>query len=177
MTLPVMKMLPITPRAQLRISRVSGFTIIELMVTVTIMAILLSLAAPSLGNLVRDQRVKTATFDVYSAVTFARSEAIKRNVDVQIVPVDAAEWASGWSIQVGGGTLKAQDALSGLNITGPAAAITYQRDGRIAGAANETFVLKSSESAAVTARCVRLDLSGRPNIKVDTNSNSADGCQ
>jgi type IV fimbrial biogenesis protein FimT len=170
--------MPMTRPRRLRVPRVRGFTIIELMVTVTIVAILLSIAAPSLGNLVRDQRVKTATFDVYSALTFARSEAIKRNADVQIVPVSGnTEWASGWSIQVGGGTLKAQDALSGLTISGPNGAVTYQRDGRIAGAANETFVLLSSESAAVTARCVRLDLSGRPNIKVDTNSNSADGCQ
>jgi hypothetical protein len=45
------------------------------------------------------------------------------------------------------------------------------------GATAPTFVVKASDSTSTTARCVRVDLSGRPNIKVDTNSNPADGCQ
>lgn len=164
-----------------------GFTIIEMMVAVAVLAILVGLAAPSLQDLVRDQRIKTSTFDVYADLTYARSEAIKRNANVDIVPA-AGGWASGWQVQTTDATpviLKKQDALYGASIAVVDSArtalgnvtITYQRDGRMNNLVAPTFELTSSQSASITARCVRLDLSGRPNIKVDTNRNSADGCQ
>src|SRR4051812_38092652 len=53
-----------------------GFTTVELMVAVGIVAILAALAAPSLLAMIATQRVKTATFDLYSAMSYARSEAI-----------------------------------------------------------------------------------------------------
>ena len=161
-------------------SRYSGFTIVELMIAVAVLAVLTAVAAPSLSSLVRDQRVKTATFDVYSNLTFARSEAIKRNASIDLAAVDTAtppNWAAGWTVQVAGATLKTQDAIQGMTITGPDSPVSYQREGRIAGATAPTFVLKAADSSTTTARCVRVDLSGRPNIKVDTNSNPADGCQ
>jgi type IV fimbrial biogenesis protein FimT len=155
-----------------------GFTLIELVFTVAVLAILVTLAAPSLRDLVRDQRIKTATFEVYSSLTYARSEAIKRNASVTIVIASGTDWAAGWTVQDGGGTtLKTQAVLNSINITGPASPITYQRDGRLGGTANPTFLLKSAESDSITARCVRVDLSGRPNVKVDTNHDPSDGCQ
>ena len=157
---------------------VRGFTIIELMIAVAILAILVTIAAPSLSDLVRDQRVKTSTFDVFASLTFARSEAIKRNANVDIVPT-GADWALGWRVQVQSDStvLKRQDPLTAMSITGPAGTITYRRDGRLDGVTAPTFVVKSAESATITARCVRVDLSGRPNIKVDTNKDASDGCQ
>jgi type IV fimbrial biogenesis protein FimT len=154
----------------------NGFTIIELMIAVAVLAVLTAVAAPSLTSLVRDQRVKTATFDVYASLAFARSEAIKRNASIDLVTA-GTDWAAGWTVQVAGATLKTQDAIQGLAITGPASPVSYQRDGRIVGATAPTFVVTASDSTSTTARCVRVDLSGRPNIKVDTNSNPADGCQ
>ena len=41
-----------------------GFTLLELMVTLTIFGILAALALPAFGRFIRDQRVKTATFGV-----------------------------------------------------------------------------------------------------------------
>lgn len=157
---------------------VRGFTIIELMTTIAVLVILIAVAAPSFSDLVRDQRVKTATFDVYASLVFARSEAIKRNADVDVTPA-GADWAAGWSVSVqsDGTVLKRQDAVNAMNITGPTAAVTYRRDGRISGSTAPAFVVKSSESTTTTARCVRVDLSGRPNITVDTNGDASDGCQ
>ena len=155
-----------------------GFTLIEIMISIAILTILVMVAVPSMTDLIRDQRVKNATFDVYASLTFARSEAIKRGAAVDIVPTLAADWGSGWQVQVqlNNAPLKNQDAINGINILGPVGTISYQRDGRITPAA-PTFVLKSSQSDAITARCVRVDLSGRPNIKVDTNHDPNDGCQ
>jgi len=158
--------------------RARGFTIIEMMTTLAVLAILATIAAPSLSNLVRDQRVKTATFDVYASLVFARSEAIKRNADIDVAP-SGADWAAGWEVRVqsDGTVLKRQDALPGMSIATPAGAVTYRRDGRISGGAVPILVVKSAESNSITARCVLIDLSGRPNIKVDTNQDASDGCQ
>lgn len=156
----------------------SGFTIIELMTTLAVLAILITIAAPSLSDLVRDQRVKTATFDVYASVIFARSEAIKRNADVDLVPA-GADWAAGWMVRVQSDAtvLTRQNPLPAMSIAGPGGTITYRRDGRIFGGAAPLFVVKSAESNSITARCVRIDLGGRPNIIVDTNKDPTDGCQ
>ncbi len=166
--------------------RVRGFTLIEMIFTVVILAILLSLAAPSFSDLVRDQRVKTAIGDVHATLIYARSEAIKRNANVNIIIASGTDWAAGWSVQLPTTSpdcptlpciLKTQDALSGINITGTVSPVTFRGDGRLTAAASVSFDVRSSESASTTARCVRLDLSGRPNIKVDTDKNSANGCQ
>lgn len=163
------------PGARFALRSGRGFTLIELMISIAILAILVSVAAPSMSSLVRDQRVKTATFDVYASLAYARSEAIKRNANVDIT--HGADWGGGWQVQSGGAPLKNQDALSGISINGPAGAVTYQRDGRIRGTAAPLFVVKAAGDDTITARCVRVDLSGRPNIKVDTNKNPSDGCQ
>ncbi|HJW01959.1 MAG TPA: GspH/FimT family pseudopilin, partial [Azospira sp.] len=69
-----------------------GFSLIELMVTLSVLAIVLVIAAPSFGNFVLSQRVKTASFDVVASLSFARSEAIKQNGNVTIAPTGGS-WA------------------------------------------------------------------------------------
>jgi type IV fimbrial biogenesis protein FimT len=163
------------PRGYMR-KNAQGFTIVELLITVTVLGILAAVALPSLGNFVRDQRVKTAISDVYASFIYARSEAIKRSADVQVVP-NGTDWAAGWTVKdSGGASLKVQGAISGVAISGEAGTITYRRDGRLS-AAIATFVLSSPDSSSVTARCLRIDPSGRPNIKVDSNGDPTDGCQ
>jgi type IV fimbrial biogenesis protein FimT len=153
-----------------------GFTLIELMMSITILAILVGVAAPSMTALVRGQRVKSATSDLYASLAFARSEAIKRNANIDVVPA-ASDWGAGWQILSGTTALKSQNALAKVAISGPGGTVTYQRDGRLSGTSVPTFVVTSSEDTTIVARCVRVDLSGRPNIKVDTNHKSSDGCQ
>lgn len=154
-----------------------GFTLIEMMITILVLTILIVSAGPSLGRLMRDQRIKTVTFDVYASLIYARSEAVKRNATVDIVPVAPPDWASGWNIVTGTTTLKRQSAIGDISITGPAGAVTYRTSGRLSGNVAPNFILKSSQSDTITARCVRVDLSGRPNIKADTDRNPANGCQ
>lgn len=80
--------------------RVKGFTLIELMVTLVIAGILLSIAIPSFQNLVVDSRLNAAASDLADAVRLGRSEALKRNRPVvfcQIDPADADDCDSGGS--------------------------------------------------------------------------------
>ena len=84
------------PRA---VSRAAGFTIIELMLVLTVLGVLAAMALPSLSDLVKGQRVKTASSDVYASLIYARSEAIKRAADVAVVPnTPTGDWAAGWKV-------------------------------------------------------------------------------
>ncbi len=66
-----------------------GFTIIELMVTVLILAILAMLAMPSAQNAVMEQRIRSAVLEVMHLVDFARVQAQSRNRSYEMV-VDKA---------------------------------------------------------------------------------------
>ena len=61
-----------------------GFTAIELMVAVSIIAVLAALAGPSFAQIIESWRVRDATESLRSTLLFARSEAIKRGGQIAI---------------------------------------------------------------------------------------------
>ena len=133
------------------------------MVTITILGILASIAVPNYSSFVANQRVKTASFDVMSAMVLARSEALKRNTNVTVTPTTGTtDWASGWSVTAGT-TLNQQAAFRNLTITGPAS-LSYNSSGRLNTTAAASISISSTVSGA-TPRCISIDLSGRPNSK------------
>lgn len=71
----------------------SGFTLIELIITLTIIGILTALAAPGMGNFIKDQRLSGQTNDFVGDLNFARSEAIKRSTNITICKQDSASTA------------------------------------------------------------------------------------
>ena len=140
--------------------RSGGFTAIELMVVVALVAILTAIAAPYMGQMVRTQRLRTTSFDVFSSLTLARSEAIKRNVSVTMTPV-GGDWAKGWTItDANGNLLKTQGSVDTVTIAGPANAV-FNGTGRL-GAAIVPFDLDAVVGSSTLHRCVSVDLSGRP---------------
>lgn len=77
-----------------------GFTLIELMVVVALVAILLALAAPSLRDFAANQALAGATSDLMGASMTARAAAIGRNAETVIEPEDGVDWLSGWRVYV-----------------------------------------------------------------------------
>lgn len=57
--------------------RLQGFTLIELMVVIAIVAILLALALPSFESSIRSNRVATATNELMASMSLARTEAVR----------------------------------------------------------------------------------------------------
>ena len=137
----------------LGLGRQRGYTLLELMVTLGIVAILAGIAVPSFNDFIRTQRLRSVASDLNTTFQLARSEAVKRNADVTISRVGSG-WVEGWSA---GNTLRSQDAVSGVNITGSADSFAFRSNGRIDSAV--TFSLVSSASNSV-AKCVRVSLSG-----------------
>ncbi len=61
-----------------------GFTLVELLVTMTLVAILSAIALPSLSSFVTNSRVSSRANDFVAAINLARSEAVKRSSGVTI---------------------------------------------------------------------------------------------
>jgi len=152
----------VTVRAPVLRRPARGFTAVELMIVVAIVAILSAIAAPYMGQMVRAQRLRTTAFDVLASLTLARSEAIKRNVSVTIAP-NGGDWAKGWTVKdANNNLLMSQGTIETLTITGPAN-VVYTGSGRLGAAIvpfNLSVLIGSGQGTGY--RCVSVDLSGRP---------------
>lgn len=172
----------------------AGFTLLELMTVVTVMAILVAIAIPGFGYLSASTKVKAASTELYLAMTRARAEAVKRNRAVAIVKT-GAEWQAGWQIvsdtnndgsfaDIGDDDdddrlLSTQGELKRVTITlaetcgaPPCTMVVFRPSGRIAdnvsdGASPPAFDLTSEDQdrSVDLKRCVTAQITGKPYIR------------
>lgn len=142
-----------------------GFTLIELVIIIAILAIMASIAAPSFTAMLATMNVRSAGFDLVSDLTMARSEAVKRNRSISVLPV-SEDWVNGWVIDDNGTALMSRNALpASLTILAPEEGITFLPSGRVSGmAASGSWALQSSTPGA-TARCVVITPTGSARAK------------
>lgn len=84
---------------------ISGFTLVELMMTLVILAILLGVGVPSFNLVLQNVRSASLANDLTSGLNLARSEAITRSAQVDICPSNngtscSGSWTDGWIVIV-----------------------------------------------------------------------------
>ena len=149
-----------------------GFTIIEIMVVIAIMGVMLTIAAPSFVTFTSSQKVKTASFDLYAAMMFARSEAIKRKVNVTVAAA-GGDWKNGWTVVATGiaTPLRTQDPLSGVTFSNTTTSVVYRIDGRLTSAAALGVLIQpQTADSSIKNRCIRIDLTGLPKSSTISNT-------
>jgi len=145
-----------------------GFTLVELMVTLTLAGVLLGLAMPSFGTWTRNAQVRTVSDSLQNGLRQAQAEAVRRNRQVVFFLTDSAVCSSAtvsntngafWAIRTvplltGETTVAVQcgvtsDVAAGVTVTGPQA-LCFNSGGRqVANAAT-----------GVTSGTCTLDASG-----------------
>lgn len=83
-----------------RSKRCRGFTLLELMVTVALIAILMTIAAPSFTTFQRNTELTSRINSLLASINAARSEAMKRGRDAVVIPLDGSSWNTGMIVFV-----------------------------------------------------------------------------
>lgn len=153
-----------TPRQLMK-----GFSLIELMLAVSILAILLAIALPSYQSGVRNTQVRDAVENLHVTLMFARSEAIKRNDRVLVrANEDADEWHLGWEVIGFDGAdeiqLREQQPINNVRIeeVNGNDEVEFDRTGRSIGEVE--FSLCSDQSGGVE-RLVNIAISGMARVE------------
>lgn len=144
----------------------AGFSLIELMMVVALVGVVLAIAAPSLRDFIGNQRMKSAASDLVMSALIARSEALKRNTAIFLVPANAATgYESGWCVMV---TNTACDPMSPSNevmrifppnprVNYGTGIVSFNTSGRLVAAVN---VSVADAEGSLPARCVTIDVTG-----------------
>lgn len=109
----------------------SAFTLIELMVTIAVLAIIATLAAPNLSQMLRNTKVNTSSGDILTFLQQSRTEAIRLGKTVTVcgsadgsscLSANKRNWSTGLIATHSGSTTPIQKLTfdsSQLSITGP----------------------------------------------------------
>jgi type IV fimbrial biogenesis protein FimT len=164
--------------------RERGFNLIEIMVTLLVVSVVVTLGAPSLADFINEMRLSAATNDLLSFFNYARSEAAKRgsrvtvclSSDLSTCDTTGVDWAQGavafvdsngnHQVNTGETVVRVLNPTNGVTIfANTVFATDYYFDYRPSGASSSQGSLRICRSGR-NARDVSINAVGRPMSQV-----------
>jgi type IV fimbrial biogenesis protein FimT len=164
------------------LNRLSGFTLVEMLISVAVVAILLTIGIPSFRYVTNSNRIAAEINGLLGDMQFARAEAIKEGQPVTVCVstngtscVNTNNWQNGWIVfsDVNGNAavdaatdvvLRVQRTFTSSDTfvaTNNVVAVTFNREGYANGIANGTLIkLHDSTNTTNWIRCLSINLSG-----------------
>ena len=146
-------------RLQASARRDQGFTLVELMVVVTIVAISATLAAPGFSQMIANYRVRSGAESIVNGLNYARSEAVRRNSAVSFALVSGG---SGWTVsQVSPSTAlqsRSDNDSPGTTVASSSVStsVAFIPTGLVQSGAQMTQVTVSSSTAGTDSRRINI---------------------
>ena len=167
----------------------SGFTLLELMVTLAVAAIVVTIAVPNFRSVVQSNNSAALTNDIVGALNYARSEAVRRGRPVSVcASVDQqqcssgtgeTDWAPGWIVFTDEGTAGVRDGTDAVlriwqaprgrpDMTADRPFVRYLGSGL--AEAGLIVDARLPDGACYSDRTIRVSRGGRPNVERSTCS-------
>lgn len=158
------------------IPKPSGFTIVELMVSLAVAAILIGFALPAFNDFVDQRRMASRINDLVLAINYARSEAARRGGQVSVqalAPAADNEFGAGYCVVEGdpgncaGAVLRRFEPYDDatLNAVPNRTTLTFNARGMLVNGGAGTFELCSTDNSVDPGRVVNLTFIGRPDVE------------
>lgn len=110
-----------------------GFTLMEALVTMSIIAIAAAIALPNFRTVMMASTAKSLSADLVVALNLARAEAVKRGAAVS-VSAASTDWSGGWSVQAGTELVQSHlPARPDYAIRASVASVAFNATGTLAG--------------------------------------------
>ena len=181
----------------MKIKNNRGLTLIELMVTIAVVAIIALIAPPMLANMLNTNRSIAHYNQVAGTLALARSESIKRGMIISIcgssdgATCDTSDWEDGWLVfadvdrdgvfDAGDTKLRIVAALQDdytlrLSNSDVASTLQYRADGALRdrdsdGFDRGTFTICDKSGSATKAKALNINILGRASKAQDTDTN------
>jgi type IV fimbrial biogenesis protein FimT len=149
-----------------------GFTMVEILIAVAVVAILLTIGIPSFRYVTNSNRIAAEINGLLGDMQYARAEAVKDGQPVTVCVssngatcANVNTWQSGWIVSdVNGVVLRIQTPFSSTDTfvaTNAVGAVTFNREGYATGVANGTLIaLHDKTNTSNWTRCLSINLVG-----------------
>ncbi|MFC3685610.1 GspH/FimT family pseudopilin [Hydrogenophaga luteola] len=169
-------------------ARQHGFTLVELVVTIALVAIVSTLAFPTFSETLRQWRRDSATRALSSSLQLARTEAIKSSRRLVVCSssdgetcADSSDWKDGWIVFVDDGATdlayddgeriisvsEAQGGIASLTNDDDVTALQFMPNGLMAAGATTFTVTPSGATSATKVNKLELNTVGRTSVTVE----------
>jgi type IV fimbrial biogenesis protein FimT len=126
-----------------------GFTLVELMVTIAIAAILTALAVPTFTRFIRQGQYTSAANELVTGFNYARNEAIQRQRPVSVA-AKTGGWVNGWQAFLDTNrnaafdgadvVLREGNAITGIDVVGVIVGVAFDQNGRRSNVPATAFI-------------------------------------